>query len=463
MARRLAAPGLGHDMIDRTDDIPPCEPDRVPEPDWSPERLERVARESERQVDRQAPVMDTTAGEARPSQRQPFHRARDLVAPILERARVPWVDLRVTRDGPAVVRVRVGSLVYLVSSEGAGKSSLLLQMGTGWARDGGVFIYFTVELDEEEAAGRVVSQDARASWEDALRGNVPAEKMAEALDLPGLAIIAGEDAENLDNIRVAVEAYRKTFPGVPIIVGVDYIQAIDGEGRDPRAQVSAISKRLRKLAKRLGVVIVCISQTSRGNREPLRSGVVVGADTVTMGAETSQIERDAYVTMALGTFEPQPDGTVKMDLNIGKMRMGQGDRVYKLLYDGESGIFNILGDARTGAEVRAERRSKDDEAKILTAMRAIPSALSDAPEPMFIVALAKELGTRKETVSQAVNRLRADPDSTVVKVRWQPVEPPGAAKKRRKMNGTWPYWDRTRATSAGVEIFPAGFGGSSDD
>jgi KaiC/GvpD/RAD55 family RecA-like ATPase len=398
---------------------------------------------------------------ARASQRQPFHRAPDLVAAIRKGAGMPWVELRVTSDGPAVVRVRVGSLVYLVGSEGSGKSSFLLQTGTGWARDHGVFIYFTVELDEEEAGGRVVGQHARASWETALRGNVPEEVMAEALGLPRFAIIAGEDAESLDSIGVAVEAYRKEFPDVPIVVGVDYIQAIDGEGRDPRAQVSSISKKLRKLAKRLSVVIVGVSQTSRGNREPLRSGAAVGADTVTMGAETSQIERDAYVTMALGNLEPLPDGTTKLDLNIGKTRMGQGDRVYKLLYDGASGIFTMLGDVRTGAEVRAERKSKDDEAKIQAAMLALPAALADAPQPMFIADLAKELVIRKDTVTEAIKRLRADPDSAVVKVRWQASVPPGT--KKRRANGAFPLWDRTRATGAGLEIFRAGFGGNADD
>jgi replicative DNA helicase len=152
--------------------------------------------------------------------------------------------------------------------------------------------------------------------------------------------------------------YRKEFPDVPIVIGVDYIQAIDGEARDPRAQVSSISKKLRKLAKWLGAVIVCVSQTSRGNREALRSGTAVGADTVTMGAETSQIERDAYVTMALGNLELQTDGTTKMDLNIGKTRMGQGDRVYKLIYDGASGSFAMIGDVRSGPRFVPSARAR---------------------------------------------------------------------------------------------------------
>jgi len=178
-----------------------------------------------------------------------------------------------------------------------------------------VFVYFTVELDEEEAGGRVVGQHAGATWEDALRASVPEQKMIEALALPRFVVIAGEDAHSFTSIERAVEDLREEFPDTPIVVGVDYLQAIDGEGREERARVSNVSKQLRKLAKKLGVIVIGVSQTSRANREKLRDGSAVGADTTTMGAETSQLERDAYVTLALGGFEDRPDGTVKMDLS----------------------------------------------------------------------------------------------------------------------------------------------------
>jgi len=59
---------------------------------------------------------------------------------------------------------------------------------------------------------------------------------------------------------------------------------------------------------------------------------------------------------------------------------------------------------------------------------------------------------RKEIVSAAIKRLRADPDNTVVKVQWRAPAPPGT--RRRKTNGAFPYWDRIRAPGAGLEILP---------
>jgi hypothetical protein len=394
-----------------------------------------------------------------PPPRKPYHRAPNLTRAILERARLPWVALRLDENSEEIARARVGAYLVLVAPEGSGKSSLVLQIGTTWARTGGVFVYFTVELDEEEAAGRVVGQCADESWEMVLRGCVAEEAMAGALDLPRFVVMSGEDAR-LDNIKRTVEDLRAEFPELPIVVGVDYLQAIDeGNEREERQRVSKVSKRLRKIAKELGVVIIGVSQTSRGNREKLRSGEAVGADTTAMGAESSQLERDAYVTLALGGFEDLPDGTRKMDLSVGKTRMGVGDKAYPVIYDGRSGRFTLAGAARSGSEVRAARASKDDETKVRAAMLAIPAALAQAPEPMFTEGLAKEIVARKSDVTEALKRLRTEPESSVVKVRWQP--PPAPGVKTRKLNGNWPHWDRQRAAESGVEIFPAGFGGGS--
>ncbi len=391
--------------------------------------------------------------------RKPYHRAPNLTRAILERARLPWVAIRLDDSSAEITRARVGAYLVLLAPEGSGKSSLLLQIGTTWARTGGVFIYFTVELDEEEAGGRVVGQCIDEAWELVLRGCVAEEAMASALDLPRFVIMAGEDAR-LDAIKITVEDLRQQFPDMPIVVGVDYLQAIDeGNEREERQRVSKVSKRLRKLAKELGVVIIGVSQTSRGNREKLRSGEAVGADTTAMGAESSQLERDAYVTLALGGFEDQPDGTRKMDLSVGKTRMGQGDKAYPVIYDGRSGRFTLAGPARSGSVVRAERASKDDETKVHAAMLAIPAALAQAPEPMFTEALAKEIDKRKTVVIEALRRLREDAESGVVKVRWQPPAEPGKPAKRS--NGAHPHWHRDRAEASGVEIFPAGFGGAS--
>jgi energy-coupling factor transporter ATP-binding protein EcfA2 len=424
------------------------------------ERARRRAEERER-APHPPPAADDTphAADREPSApgREPYHRAPNLTRAILERAKLPWVELRIDEISEEIARVRVGAYVVLVAPEGSGKSSLLLQLGALWARTRGVFVYFTVELDEEEAAGRIVGQALNESWEMVLRGCVSEEDMTRALDLPRLTVIAGEHAA-LSNIARAVEDLREEFPDVPIVVGVDYLQAIDeGNAREERQRVSNVSKRLRKLAKELGVVILGVSQTSRGNRDRLRNGEAVGADTTAMGAETSQLERDAYVTLALGGFADQPDGTRKLDLSVGKTRMGTGDKVFPVVFDGRSGRFAFTGEARRGSEVRAERASKDDEAKVHAAKLAIPAALAQAPEPMFPDALAKEIDKRASAVRAALKQLQADPESGVVRVRWQQPPPPGA--KPRRANGAFPYWDRERAEASGVEIFPVGFGG----
>jgi hypothetical protein len=57
---------------------------------------------------------------------------------------------------------------------------------------------------------------------------------------------------------------------------------------------------LRRVAKELRVVIIGVSQASTGNAKALRTGELIGIDSASTGAETSQIERDAYVILTLG-------------------------------------------------------------------------------------------------------------------------------------------------------------------
>jgi KaiC/GvpD/RAD55 family RecA-like ATPase len=452
LAARFA--GLGLQVVDGP---PPRDP--------SPPREPHPNEPGQDQGEPRRPSGDAGAApntEAKPP-RKHYRRAAEVNKAIRERAKLPWVEVRLDADGRTIIKVRLGAYVVLLGSEGSGKSSFLLQVGTQWARHHGVFIYFSVELDDEESGGRMVAQQAGVSWEDALSVRLPDQAMDEALELPRFVWMTGEDAL-LDYLKGTVDDLRKEFPDKIIMVGVDYLQAVDeGNEREERQRVSKVSKRCRKLAKELGVVLIAVSQTSRQNRAPLRDGDAVGSDTTAMGAESSQLERDAYAMLALGGLEERPDKTTKMDLSVGKMRMGKGDRVHTVILEGESGRFSFDGDVRSGAEVRAERAAKDDEQKVRTAKLAIPTLLAAAPEPMFTKAIAKEIEQRLASVSAALRELQADPESSVVRVRWQPPPPPG--QKAKRSNGSHPFWDRGRAEAAiaagtDLEIFPAGFGGN---
>ncbi|MEZ4368993.1 MAG: hypothetical protein R2939_22340 [Kofleriaceae bacterium] len=73
------------------------------------------------------------------------------------------------------------------------------------------------------------------------------------------------------------------------------------------------------------------------------------------------------MTLALGAVRDGDDGARLVDLNVGKSRMGAGDCVFPLSFDGRTGVFTVSGDpvpaAQRRDEVRAEQASKRAEAK----------------------------------------------------------------------------------------------------
>jgi KaiC/GvpD/RAD55 family RecA-like ATPase len=301
----------------------------------------------------------------------------ELVATIRERASEPWVVLGL--DGAELASLRLGSWAALIGGPGAGKSTLTVALLAEHARLHGPSIYLSLELGGDETAARAIGMHVGASWVDVLRGRVAEADMLAAL--PERLIIVDRDADDvtLSQLDALVAQAMERWPGQPILVAVDYLQLAAGDGPDVRTRVSAVAELLRSSARRLRIVLVGVSQSSRAGAAALRQGELVGAETMAAGAESSAIERAAYVTIAIGQRgEPDGEGVAAVDLHLGKGRMGGGDRVLPALYDGRTGRWRIAGPAVEASMARAragEAREAGDDARVLEALRAEPRSL----------------------------------------------------------------------------------------
>ncbi len=323
----------------------------------------------------------------------------DCVEEIYARKDEPWIDLRI-RD-VVVATCRNGSFVPLIAPSGAGKSTLGLQMLIDHALSRGPAVYLTYELDGDEAVGRGIGQLCGFSWGGVLRGEVP---RATVPKVPRLRILERDDA-TLERLERVVEDLRRQFPSEPIFVVADYLQATPAPPGKERGFVANVSSELRRIAKKLRVVLVGVSQASTANSKAMRSGELLGIDASATGAETAQIERDAYVILALGDRQPVDHETTSWKLSVAKYRLGVSDLVYELHYRGRVGSWEPVGDPRSATEVRDTRSSEMKEKKMAELKRSITALVSGSPKPLSQKEIIMVSTGKEKTVVEAIREL----------------------------------------------------------
>lgn len=357
----------------------------------------------------------------------------ESVEEIYRRAADPWVSIRLGQI--ELLNLRIGSYITLIGPEGGGKSSLALQLLAQHERDVGPAIYVTPELDHDEGVARVVGQDRGATWREVLTGRVGRDQVR---DRPRWRTLEREDA-TIARLTDEVLALQLLFPGQPIAVAWDYLQASPGDSDGERLRIARISSGLRQTAKRLGLVIMGISQSSRDGSKKLDSGELIGTDASRTGAESSQIERDSYAIIAIGDRRPREDGKESRSISIGKYRMGAGDQVHEAVYDGRTGYWSLEGEVRAAADVRAERKGKNDDAKVNAAELAIITAAQRGEQPFTRDQLEKVAATMAKLARLAIANLMA---------RGELVE----VARRAPRSKVYLLWTPARASAHGIPI-----------
>lgn len=369
-----------------------------------------------------------------------------LAARLFEQARRPRIALGFP-ELDARAPVPLGGLVVIIGPEGSGKSAMGLQIAGHHAHNEGPVVFVSVELSAEEVAARRVSQRLDVSWDEALRGQVPAQFVDDALALPRLSVLDGELA-TLDAAVHELRALRLEFPDQPAVMVLDYIQILGAEGRDERERIKNAIEALRRIAKAEECVVVVVSQTSRAARALLRKGELSGADAAVAGAESSQIERAGYVVLALGSMTDMESGEVAVDVSIAKNRLGRGDLVVPMAFDGRRGVFRELGPAVPAGSRKNERAARVDEKRATAMELAIENLVARSGTPMHGAEVYSALGGQRKAVLATINSL-VDA-GRLVRVSGHGV---------RRKGGAWPMWVPDKAAAAGLDVVPSVVGG----
>lgn len=344
------------------------------------------------------------AEDAPEPERTTYWRAPQLTSEILREAADGFVAF--TLGGAELYRLPYGGSATLTAAPGAGKTTFALAIALEHARRGWYVVFLSLEMSAVEAAARLIGMQLGASWEDVLTGKIPRDMMDECLDMKQFVILDGDNA-TVSNMCKAIEDMRHEMADQPkpILTVTDYIQIMPANKdspRDLRARLAAAVQELRRVKKAYRVLGLDISQPSRAAGKALSSGELLGVDSMSAMAETAEIERSAYVTLALS---PNQEEQGKMDLSIGKSRMGKGDVVVPLEMDGATGRIRIIGETKPASEVRNLRKQSRDVDRVRDR---VLRCIAKSPNPLTREEIRTDLGINRTALWSAIKVLLAE-------------------------------------------------------
>lgn len=190
----------------------------------------------------------------------------------------PFANLNaLTSGGPTT-----GQVIYLGGWPGMGKSALATDIGLFMAQalgDPGSVYYWSGEMSEAQLARRLAAKKTGVRI-----GSVKATHLYQAAgDVPGFWIDDDSDM-NIDILESRLRMHKIQYPGFKVAI-LDYILLMCGLDHK---ELAALSKRLVKLSKNLGILIIGLQQLkteleNRQDKRPKQSDL----------AECGQFQRDA--------------------------------------------------------------------------------------------------------------------------------------------------------------------------
>jgi replicative DNA helicase len=166
--------------------------------------------------------------------------------------------------------------------------------------EGGVVLFFSLEMSSEQLATRILSEQSEIPSDRIRRGDVQTSEFTRFVtasqDLHRVPLLIDDTpALSISAVRTRARRAKRQHGGLALVI-VDYLQLLQpppGRRNDNRVQeIGEISRGLKTLAKELEVPVLALSQLSRQveNREDKRPQL---SDL----RESGSIEQDADVVM----------------------------------------------------------------------------------------------------------------------------------------------------------------------
>ena len=202
-------------------------------------------------------------------------------------------------------------LIILAARPSVGKTAFVLNIAKNVAVNlNETVAIFSLEMGAESLVERIICSHASINAGHLKTGKLTDEEYTQYFVATGVLAEAPIYIDDTPGIRVSeirakCRRLKQERNNLGLVV-IDYLQLIEGNGKESRQQeVSEISRNLKKLAKELKVPVIALSQLSRGveqrqDKRPIMSDI----------RESGSIEQDADIVAFLyrdDYYRQEPD------------------------------------------------------------------------------------------------------------------------------------------------------------
>lgn len=234
-------------------------------------------------------------------------------------------------------------LIIIAARPAMGKTSFALNIAQNVALRAKIPVaIFSLEMSQEQLAKRLMSSEAEIDAQRIKTGDLTAkdwEKLAVAGDKFTQSSIYIDDTAGvtITDLRAKCRRLAMAEKNLGLIV-IDYLQLIEGTGREDRLQqISSISRGLKILAKELNVPIVALSQLSRAvegrnDKRPQLSDL----------RDSGSIEQDADIVMFIYRDEYYKNAGDDEELSEKAVNKGEAEIIIAKHRNGPTGTIKLL-------------------------------------------------------------------------------------------------------------------------
>lgn len=238
-----------------------------------------------------------------------------------------------------------GQMIVIAGRPAMGKTALAMNIAEHVATSGGSALVFSMEMTKAELAKRSLAAVGRIDMNRLRTGKLQDDdwdKMTNALGrLHESGLVVDETGGlTIAQMRARARRVKRKQGGLGLVV-IDYLQLAEAtrDGENRNAEMTAISRGIKSMAKELCCPVIALSQLSRKveertNKRPLMSDL----------RESGAIEQDADLVLLIYRdeyYKPDTQDKGIAEVIIGKQRNGPTGDV-RLAFKGEYCRFDNL-------------------------------------------------------------------------------------------------------------------------